>query len=214
MAKFQFTAKGAPACRPKTPVKKPMAAGRTPGGTAAQRILSAIKTASVMKKTDSPTRELVATIAGFPDPKSSTVAHAYTKLKNEKLILCNSKTVSLTDAGSEAAGPVSLVNTSEPIHDAFKKKLKGLKPRQIFEILLDGRAVDRETIADTIGTNVKSSTFAHALTPLRKLGLLEEVGDKTNPKRKRLRLTDSAFPFGRPKSSDSACCSVISDNIP
>jgi len=206
--------KAPPASRAKKPTKKVVASPRSSGGgTAEQRLLSAIKTASILKKTDAPSRDVVASIAGFPDAKSSTVKNSYTKLKVKKfIVLPDSSTVSLTEAGSKAAGFVSVPTSNEAIQAAFREKLSGLKSRQIFDTLIDGQAMDRETVAKNIGCgDVKSSTFKNAMTPLRKLGLLEDVEDPANPKNKLLQLTDAAFPFKRPGCGSSD--SIVSDGM-
>lgn len=190
MAKTQSDkGKAAPARR-----SKPAAKRSTGEGNADQRILAAIETASTIENTEAPSRDMVNKIAGFTDPKSSTIRNAYAKLKKMKLIEIEGTTVRYTEAGRKAAGPAEQVTTNEQYHAIYKKQINSSASLKIFELLAKaGTAMDAETIAEEVGIkSIKSSTWRNALAPLRKLNLLEEVDKQC------FQLSDRAFPFGRP----------------
>jgi hypothetical protein len=99
-------------------------------------LLGAIKQATVLCQTDEPERKKVASLAGFHNCKSSTVANGFTKQKNFLIEYPSSSTISLTQAGHDQAGPVELP-TNEQNLENIKQRLKGPKAIQILDILLE-----------------------------------------------------------------------------
>ena len=100
-------------------------------------------------------------------------------------------TLVLTEEGMALAEPSDDIATSnEEVHEGIKKDLKG-KPRQIFEILADGKVHNKEDIMKQINCTNKA-TFAPLLSrELKKKGLIQY------PSKGTVQLSDMCFPFGR-----------------
>jgi hypothetical protein len=82
------------------------------------------------------------------------------------------------------------------------------KAPEVFEILKDGQAHDREQVAASVGYScLQSKGFVKALKQMKGLNLIEYSKDG---KKKLVHLTDLAFPFGRTAGDGSA--SVVSND--
>ena len=99
--------------------------------------------------------------------------------------------IKITELGMEQVDPIDIPTSNEEAQQKIIEKLKGTKPRRIFDYLLDGkphRKVDIMVAVDC--TN--PSTFAPMMSrELKKHGYIEY------PEKGRVQLTDVCFPFGR-----------------
>jgi len=185
-------------------------------GTASERILIALAKLRGIGKLE-PLRRQVAHYA-MMDPKSSTFANALTKLKRTGLVdTSNSKTLSLTEKGLDAAGGPEAIKpptSNKEIHDNYRQMIGGGKPLELFEILAAASGpMSRSQLARELKVDEKKSTFANALTPLRKLDLLEDVA-ADGAKGKLLQMPDSAFPFGRGSTTTTTTTSSSDQTVP
>ena len=159
-----------------------------------------------------PPRLQVALFSGYANVKSKGFANALSKLcKTQGLIeYPDSKSVRLTQAGITKAGSVTPPSSNEQVHEKIKNLLKGTETK-IFDELVDGLSHIREQVAADVGySNVKSKSFANSLSKMSSLGFLEYV--KSDSKKNLIRLTDIAFPLGRPvEASDASANEAISD---
>lgn len=106
-------------------------------------------------------------------------------------------TILLTEAGAAqvqlAAAPAT--SNEQFQEERIKKLLKGRTAHLLFDQLVDGRSHVREQVAATVGySNIFSKGFQVAVKQMRSLRLIEHP----NNDRKLLRLTEIAFPLGRP----------------
>lgn len=174
-----------------------------------QKILIALKELFDLGIT-SPPRLQVALFSGYANVKSKSFANALSKLsKTQGLIeYPDSKTVRLTQAGIVKAGSVTPPTSNAQVHEKIKNLLKGAETK-VFNQLLDGRLHVREQVAADMGfSNVKSKSFANSLSKMSSLGFLEYVKEHGS-KKNMVRLTDIAFPLGRPQES---AMSVVSND--
>lgn len=168
-------------------------------GSVEEKILGALKELLEIGITEPP-RKQVALFAGYSNVASKGFANALSKLSKTNLYIeyPDSKTVRLTAAGTVAAGSVSPPRSNAEVQE---KIMTLLKPKEIdiFNLLIDGDAHDRKDIATSANySNVASKGFANALSKLSTLEILEYPKDPNDSKKKLVRLTQLAFPFGRP----------------
>ena len=181
-----------------------------------QKILSALKELLELGIT-SPPRKQVALFSGYSNVQSKGFSNAMSKLSKKELIAYpDKKTVALTPAGTAQAGAVTPPTSNAEVQERIKNLLKP-KETELFNHLSDGRAHAREKVAAGIGyTNVQSKGFSNALSKMSTLGILEHLTDDTDTKKKMVRLTDIAFPFGRSDAnggySDTAMSIVSNDD--
>lgn len=171
------------------------------GGSLEQKILGALKELYELGIT-APPRIQVALFSGHKSLKTKSFANALSKLaKSQGLIeYPDSKTVALTQAGIAKAGSVSPPTSNEQVHAKICALLGGTEVK-IFNELVDGACHSREDVATSIGlTSIKTKSFANCLSKMSSLGFLEYVkGDGKGSNG--VRLTDIAFPLGRPAST-------------
>lgn len=141
-----------------------------------------------------PTKAMVGVYAGV-DPATSTMRSVCATLKKKNLAdTSEPKTLKLTQAGHDHArtlADVQLPSSNEEFHDRIKKKLKGAKPRQVYDLLRSGPPLTKAEIGQAIDVDIKKSTFRSILADLNKFKLLEKLSDD------RYRLTDKCYPLGR-----------------
>ena len=160
----------------------------------------------------------VALFSGYSNVQSKGFSNAMSKLSKKELIAYpDKKTVALTPAGTAQAGAVTPPTSNAEVQERIKNLLKP-KETELFNHLSDGRAHAREKVAAGIGyTNVQSKGFSNALSKMSTLGILEYLTDDTDPKKKMVRLTDIAFPFGRSDANggyfDTAMSIVSNDDV-
>jgi len=159
---------------------------------------------------DAPPRLQVAVFSGYSNIQSKGFVKAMKELYKVKGFIeyPDSKTVRLTQAGiTNASSVASAASTNEQVQQRFKNMLKEKAP-EVFEMLKDGRAHDHEQVAASVGYScLQSKGFVKALKQMKGLNLIEYSKDG---KKKLVRLTDLAFPFGRPAGDGSA--SVVSND--
>ena len=125
--------------------------------------------------------------------KPKTVANAITKLKQEELIVCDPKSLHLTEAGIQKVGTLAnIATTNAERQERLKEKLKGRKAIELFELLSDGGIYDKDETAKALGYDGKKvKSFMNLIASVKGQGLLEY------PDSDSLQLTDMCFPFGR-----------------
>lgn len=162
-------------------------AGRSNNETASTRILKALAYEKSLGN-DKADRDKIKKLAAMFNKKSfdTTILN----MKNKDLVQYDATTLWLTTRGVETVGhravapPVDNVAMLEKLKDG----VKGKKPRDIFDILTDGRSHTRAELAVTMGLpgNKSFGTYVSALSKV-----VERDG-------KKIRLPDLAFPCGRP----------------
>jgi len=145
-------------------------------------------------------RDVVSAMAGFKSKK--TFVNNLAKEKKEGHLVCPSPTtVDLTKAGIEEAKKaggsegIAAYDPDQAVKEHHERLLDGLNARAkaVFLYLTDGSTRGKEDIFRDCGFDSKK-TFQNVLGSMKnpKLGLLEYPESRT------ARLTDKAFPFGRP----------------
>jgi hypothetical protein len=145
---------------------------------------------------DSPPRLQVALFVGYTNVDSATFKETMKKLEVDRSIEVRSKdTVSLTEAGAALAPSITTPATTNVEVQARLKSMVKAKGPLIFDILCDGRSHVSQIVAEAVGhKNVQSAGFKDPVKQMKSLKILEHPeGDKN-----RIRLTNMAFPFGRP----------------
>jgi predicted transcriptional regulator len=100
-------------------------------------------------------------------------------------------TIKITELGMEQVDPIDIPTSNEEAQRKIKEKLKGNKPRRIFEYLLDGKPHKKVDIMVAVDCT-NPSTFAPMMSrELKKHGYIEY------PEKGMVQLTDVCFPFGR-----------------
>ena len=101
----------------------------------------------------------------------------------------------LTQEGIDYIGVDALAvpQDNKAMHEKIRTEMvKGIKPRKIFDLLLDGCWYSRAELATAMGVpnNASFGTYVSSLS---------KVVERQNGK---IRLSDIAFPFGRPSDSE------------
>ena len=122
-----------------------------------------------------------------------TVNNNLAKLKQKGLIEFDTKTVSLTAKGLEAAGPLAERPTSNTAHHKMiLQTLSGKKLIQMFELLADGQTRSKDEVAKTLGyADAGQKAFCNVCGALRGKKLAEY------PEKHSVRLSDACFVAGR-----------------
>ena len=159
------------------------------GATSLDRIVQAIGS-RVTVGDDRPDRKMIMGIALMTNLKSFNTTLLNIK-KKKGLIQYDKNSVWLTEAGREYLGEDALAAPAD--NKAMQAKIrsemiKGQKPRQIFDLLLNGEWWTKDEIAEEMGipNNKSLGTYISSLSKV-----YERDGAS-------IRLLDMAFPFGRP----------------
>lgn len=155
-----------------------------------------------------PSRIQICASAGYKNLHSKGYVAAMKKLKTSGFIEYPDKdSVSLTQEGAtHAPSTAPRATTNAEIQARLKNMLKD-KAVQVFDILSDGQAHNREEVCYAIGyQHLASKGFVAALKQMKALNILTSPEDN----KKMIQLTDIAFPFGRPSSSNDSA-SVVSN---
>ena len=197
-----------------TKAKAPSSSRKSVGGPKIpieQLILSSLKELLDLG-IDAPPRLQVAVFSGYSNLQSKGFVKAMKELYTGKGFIeyPDSKTVRLTLAGiANASSVASAASTNEQVQQRFKNMLKEKAP-EVFEILKDGRAHDREHVAASVGYScLQSKGFVKALKQMKGLNLIEYPKDA---KKKLVQLTDLAFPFGRPAAEEGGSSASVVSN--
>jgi predicted transcriptional regulator len=103
-------------------------------------------------------------------------------------------TIKITELGMEQVDPIDIPTSNEEAQQKIKEKLKGNKPRRIFEYLSDGKPHKKVDIMVAVDCT-NPCTFAPMMSrELKKHGYIEY------PEKGMVQLTDVCFPFGRDKN--------------
>jgi hypothetical protein len=142
--------------------------------------------------------ELIAMFAGYSNTRSATFAKQLKDLES-KAWIGKPKTAhfSLTEVGIKEMPPVDPPKSNEDVHERLlgilQKKVKTTdKLMSLWDLLRDGKEHDIKALAGKIGYgNSRSAGYASMISTMQELGLAEKTKGS-------VRLTDVAFPFGRP----------------
>eukprot|EP00536_Pseudo-nitzschia_multiseries_P008122 jgi/Psemu1/197219/e_gw1.200.58.1 len=111
--------------------------------------------------------------------------------KKDNWVEYDKDSIWLTEDGKDYVGPgaLSVPQTNDAMQDKIRTEMvKGQKPRQIFDAMLDGGWHSREELAETLNLP-NNNSFGTYISALRK------VVTRDN---KKIRLADFVFPCGRP----------------
>lgn len=152
----------------------------------------------------SPPRKEVAKFSGFSTVGSVGFVIAMRKLSEAHAFIeyPDSETVCLTRRGIAEIGPIVRPERNEEVHERIRKLFH---PRdvKIFNQLLDGHFhVGHEVATEADYPSVHSIGYVNAVATMRTLGILEYSSNETDRQNKLLRLTDLAFPSGRPTNTN------------
>ena len=109
--------------------------------------------------------------------------------------LRSSKSYRLTEVGLQQVPSVQREKpkSNSDFHAQLKEDFESPKADQLLDMLADGRVHDRQTVCIALGYKYQTATaFAKSVKELNTLGFLEAAG------RGKFKLTDKAFPLGRP----------------
>ena len=160
------------------------------GGSATDRILAAIASRQAIGDVK-PERKLIMGLAAI----TSTGSFGTTLLnmkKKQGWVEYDSKTVWLTEKGTEHVGPSALQvpQTNDAMQARIRQDMiKVAKSREIFDLMLDGAAYSNEELAEKMNLPLNKSfgTYTSGLSQVK-----EKVG------KNKIRLIDLCFPAGRP----------------
>lgn len=174
-----------------TPISKTKksSSGSSNGETASLRILKAIASQMSTGITDGVKRDTVQGLAAMTSKKSfdTTILN----MKNKGLVTYTKDTIELTDEGLEQVGgpdAVAVPSDNTAMQAKLKELVKGKTPREIFDILTDGKAYTRQELAKLMNMEDNKSFCTYVST-------LSKVVERVDRK---IRLKDFAFPCGRP----------------
>jgi predicted transcriptional regulator len=176
--------------------KAPSSHSTGPKAPVTQLILSSLKELGDLGIT-APPRIQIAMFSGYSNIKSKSFNDAMKELESLGFIQRpDTDTVCLTQAGAaQAPSAAAPATNNEQVQERLKKQLKDKAPL-VFDVLTDGRSHVCQDVAALVGySNVKSAGFQSALKQMLSLGMIDHPKDG---KKKLVRLTDIAFPFGRP----------------
>lgn len=144
----------------------------------------------------SPPRNFVARLADYKSEEQAGFKKQLSNLKREGYLDLSCKsTMRLTDKGMDfvsaefADAPVDAAEFLDRIRDFVTTP----KYRQAFDLLADGSTLTRAQLAQKLGyPNANTPGFKKMLSSLKRDAFVEYVGKDS------VRLSDDAFPFGRP----------------
>jgi hypothetical protein len=156
----------------------------------ADHVVEAIASQMIMG-IDRPPQKVVQGLAGM----SSTGSFNTTLLNMKKktgAVDYDSNTVWLTEKGKKMlpADAFRKPQTNDKMLKKLKEQVDGTKPKEIFDVLTDGKAYTRQELADKLQVQ-NNNSFGTYISKLSKVA--ERVDGK-----KKIRLPDVAFPCGRP----------------
>ena len=162
------------------------------GPTAANRILEAIagQLALGIEKAD---RQTIQGLAAMDKTRSFNTT--ILNMKNQGLVLYDTTTIWLTEAGVERVGPEAVAKPqgNEAMQSKLKEQVKGKQPKAIFDLLTNGDAFTRPELARMMGLE-DTRSFGTYISALSKV--VEREGGK-------IRLKQIAFPCGRPCNTNN-----------
>ena len=161
----------------------------TSGATSLDRIVQAIGT-RVTVGDDRPTRKMIMGMALMTNARSFSTTILNIKKKNG-FVDYDRTCVWLTEKGKEYLGADALAvpQSNEFMQAKIREDMiKGSKPRQIFDTMLDGTWWTKEELAEAMD-HPNNKSFRTYISALSKVVERDGVN---------VRLLDMAFPFGRP----------------
>eukprot|EP00977_Amphora_coffeiformis_P023769 scaffold14203_cov170-Amphora_coffeaeformis.AAC.7 len=150
---------------------------------------------------ESPTKKEVA-MSSSVGAETSTFRNACAFFKKNGLAKVDAKTLNLTQLGHDKARKLGDFELPDQTNDAVQDRYRailvkdttgGKKAVQFFNLLVAAaEPLTKQEMANSLGMDVKKSTFRNGLAPLNKLKLLKMMENG------KLTLIDDCFPFGRP----------------
>ena len=175
------------------PVAKKAKSGGRGGATAETRILNAIAHFVSLGK-DVADRKEVMQVADMKNESSFKTMCGIVKRKGF-VEFPDGNTIKLTEAGIEKVGRAAVEpKGNEEVQAMIMGTIKNKKTRDMFEILTDGRIHSYPDLANAIGYEPSAPSFRTYVGGLSKFSEKSMLPDGT----KMIRLTDIAFPSGRP----------------
>lgn len=143
-------------------------------------------------------KDEVLKFAGYSFPTARRFIDATKALKEKGHVeyLKESKSYRLTEKGLQQVPSAKreTPKTNEDFHTQLKANFESPKADLILDMLADGLVHDRQTVCNTLGYKYQTAAaFAKSLKELTTLGFLESAG------KGKFKLTDKAFPLGRPQ---------------
>ncbi|GKY93548.1 hypothetical protein MPSEU_000322200 [Mayamaea pseudoterrestris] len=187
--------------KPKAPAKR--RAKGEPGGKSDDeiqaKILNALADVRVFEIAEVPNL-MVAKYTGFNSTDTKSYRRNVKALKDAGVILATSgatSILSLTEAGQAKCNkaqqePMTNAQALERLEHVLEMFGTGTKAFEVCKLLSDGQARSREWMAKQFGVSTDTKSFRDSIPLLKKLPLIEELGNKT------FKLLDVAFPEGRP----------------
>jgi len=144
----------------------------------------------------SPSRDTVARFAGYKNKEQAGFKKQLSNLKKQGYLdLSHKETMRLTEMGSDYVAPHvgDAPVSNNDFHDCVLEMVTQPKIRSCFRLLADGQTFSKEVVAEKLGyPNPSTAGFKKMLSTAKKEAFVEYVGKYD------VRLSDKAFPFGRP----------------
>ena len=140
-------------------------------------------------------RRKVASMCGLPK-ETGSYKNALTSLTKKGYMVMDSDTLMPTDLGRENAKAVDIAKSNEEQLEIAKARVSA-KGKKLVELLKDGKAHSRTSIAKALESDPADRSYKNFLSLVKKADCLEYCDDDQG--QKCLRLPDWIFPFGRPE---------------
>lgn len=141
-------------------------------------------------------RNFVALLAGYKSKDQAGFKKQLGNLKKESYLdLSNTDTMRLTDKALDLVAPhlEAAPVSNEEIQDRMTEIVTQPKARKLINLLSNGQTLSKTQVAKELGyPNANTPGFKKFLGLQKKNGFVEVVGKDS------VRLSDLAFPFGRP----------------
>lgn len=159
-----------------------------------QQILDSAHAITVQDRGPAP-RQKVASMCGFPQ-ETGSYKNALTTLKKKTYLAVESDKLILSELGRQNAKAVDVAKSNEEQLEKAKERVS-TKGKKLIELLKDGKAHSRTSIAEALGSDPNKPSYKNFLSLVKKQDCLEYCdNDQGQPS---LRLPDWIFPFDRPE---------------
>lgn len=160
-----------------------------------QQILDNAHAITVQSGQPAAPRQQVVSMCGL-SKESGSFKNSLTTLKTKDYIVFDAEQLIPTDLGRENAKAVDVAKSNDEQLEIAKARVS-TKGKKLIELLKDGKAHSRASIAEALKSDEADRSYKNFLSLVKKADCLEYCDDHHG--QKCLRLPDWIFPFDRPE---------------